>query len=50
VDGLSEQMSPERKIVYVVSDGQIIQSPTTVVGQDENQRSMSVPCILNHHQ
>jgi hypothetical protein len=29
--------SPETEIVYVVTDGQIIQSPTAIVGQVESE-------------
>jgi hypothetical protein len=43
------KLSPETEIVYVVSDGQIIQSSTTVVGLVETERSISVPHIFNHH-
>jgi hypothetical protein len=41
---------PKTEIVYVVSDGQITQPPTTVVGQVESERSMSVLHILNRQQ
>jgi hypothetical protein len=34
-------MSPETEIVYVVSDDQIIQVPTTVVDQVESEIFMS---------
>jgi hypothetical protein len=36
-------MSPQTEIFYVVSDFQIIQSPTSIVGQGENERNTSVP-------
>jgi hypothetical protein len=34
------------EIVYVVSDGQIIQTPTAVVGQVESEGNISVPRII----
>jgi hypothetical protein len=43
------KLSPEMEMVYVVSDSQIIQSQTTIVGQIEGDRSLSVPRILNHY-
>jgi hypothetical protein len=41
--------SPETDIVCVLSDGHIIQSTATIVGHDENERSIFVPRIPNHH-
>jgi hypothetical protein len=43
------KLSPEMKIVYVVSNGQIIQSPVTIVGQVDRDSSISVLRTLNHH-
>jgi hypothetical protein len=37
------------EIVYVVSDGQIIQSPTAIICQAESERSIFVPSTLNQH-
>jgi hypothetical protein len=34
--------SPETEIFYVVSDGQIIQSPNTIVGHVESERNILV--------
>jgi hypothetical protein len=44
MDGLSEQTFI--RDTYAVSDGQIIQSPTTTVGQVKSARNMSVPHII----
>jgi hypothetical protein len=43
-------VAKKTEIIYVVSDGQITQPPTTVVGQVESERSMSVLHILNRQQ
>jgi hypothetical protein len=32
---------------FVLSEGEIIQPPTTIVGQFESEISVSVQCILN---
>jgi hypothetical protein len=47
MDELSQQMSAETEIVYVVSYGQIIQLTTTIICDAESERSTSVPHILN---
>jgi hypothetical protein len=49
MDGLSQQTVPRDRIIYVVSEGQIIQSPTAMVGEVESEGNVSVPRILNHH-
>lgn len=38
-----------RKFFYVVSEDQILQLPATTAGQDESERNISVPRILNYH-
>jgi hypothetical protein len=43
------KLSAEMVIAYIVSDSQVIQSPTKTTGQDESERSISVQSILNHH-
>jgi hypothetical protein len=40
----------QRRNLFVLFEGQIIHSPTRTVGQVESERSISVPCIRNHHQ
>jgi hypothetical protein len=35
--------------IYAVSEGQVIQPPTTTVGEDESERNISVLHIPNHH-
>jgi hypothetical protein len=46
MDGLSAQIVAGNVIVYVASDGQVIQSPTTIICQIESGKSMFVPRIL----
>jgi hypothetical protein len=42
-------LSPEAEIVYVISDGQITESPDADVDQVESEGSIFVPCVLNQH-
>jgi hypothetical protein len=47
MDGFYQRkLSPETEIVFDVSDGQIIRSPTTTIGQVENERNISVQLVL----
>jgi hypothetical protein len=39
------KLSPEAEIVYVASDGLIIQMPTTIVGQVQAKRSIQTNTI-----
>jgi hypothetical protein len=43
------KLLPETETVYVAFDGNIIQSPTTAIGQVDSERSISVPRINHHH-
>jgi hypothetical protein len=49
MDGLSVQNVVRDGHFYIMSDDQIIQSPTTAIGQVESERIMSVPRIRNHN-
>jgi hypothetical protein len=40
---------PEIETVYVVSDGQIIQSPTVIVGKAESERISISHTLFNYH-
>jgi hypothetical protein len=42
-------LSPEAENGYVISDGQVTQSPDAVVGQVESEGSIFVPSVLNQH-
>jgi hypothetical protein len=46
---LESKLSPEMEIIYVLSAGQKVRSPSTIAGQTASERSVSVPRILNRH-